>query len=185
MKMKKIIEVFRSLGWKFARDEVGDFVGRMKMGAFQQQIIPAIKRGRDDYYASLMTSVSTEEFSSAVAYVYGRKSEFIPVIVRHGGPQHVGDLSAQLLAQLSDEALEWGQCQDLERGLEEYRSLPTDAKGEMPLRHLAALAIAGDVSRLSTYVDKVRGGDSLGFVPYIKLEMIERALILAEHKKVE
>lgn len=61
-----------------------------------------------------------------------------------------------------------------------YRALPTDSKGARPLRHLAALAITGDIGRLAKYQRRFEQGDRLGFVPYITAEMLERALLLAQ-----
>ncbi len=49
----------------------------------------------------------------------------------------------------------------------------------MPLRHLAALAIAGDVSCLANYQFSFEQGDRLGFVPYVTQNMIGRALLIA------
>ncbi|MFV9439627.1 DUF6990 domain-containing protein [Pseudomonas aeruginosa] len=51
----------------------------------------------------------------------------------------------------------------------------------MPLRHLAALAIAGDVSCLANSQFSFEQGDRLGFVPYITQDMIERALLIARN----
>ncbi|WP_411828772.1 DUF6990 domain-containing protein [Pseudomonas bijieensis] len=48
-----------------------------------------------------------------------------------------------------------------------YRKLPTEAKGGMPIRHLAALAIAGDAGRLDEYKRSFEKGDRLEFVPYL------------------
>ncbi|WP_414858990.1 DUF6990 domain-containing protein [Pseudomonas aeruginosa] len=62
-----------------------------------------------------------------------------------------------------------------------YRALPTNSKGAMPLRNLAALAIAGDVSCLANYQFSFEQGDRLGFVPYITQDMIERALLIARN----
>ncbi len=53
----------------------------------------------------------------------------------------------------------------------------------MPLRHLAALAIAGDVERLNSYKNSFEKGDRLGFVPYITVDMIDRAILIAQKKR--
>jgi hypothetical protein len=50
----------------------------------------------------------------------------------------------------------------------------------MPLRHLAALAIAGDLQTLSRYQRSFAHGDRLNFVPYITADLIDRALSLAQ-----
>ncbi|RMQ97899.1 hypothetical protein ALP94_02834 [Pseudomonas savastanoi pv. glycinea] len=80
---------------------------------------------------------------------------------------------------MSESAISWARSQNIESGLMFYRNLPTDSKGAMPLRHLAALAIAGDVERLDGYKKSFEVGDRLGFVPYITDAMIDRALLKA------
>ena len=50
----------------------------------------------------------------------------------------------------------------------------------MPMRHLAALALAGDVAKLKSYQASFEAGDRLGFVPYITKDYIDRAVALAE-----
>ena len=79
--------------------------------------------------------------------------------------------------------MSWARSLNIESGLMVYRSLPTDSKGAMPLRHLAALAIAGDVERLDGYKKNFEMGDRLGFVPYITDGMIDRAVLKAKLAK--
>ncbi|WP_425603185.1 DUF6990 domain-containing protein [Lysobacter soli] len=66
-----------------------------------------------------------------------------------------------------------------ERAVFVSAGLPTDSKGAMPLRHLAALALAKDVPRLESYQRAFERGDRPGFVPYIQKKMIDRAVSLA------
>lgn len=73
-----------------------------------------------------------------------------------------------------------GVSSDIDAGLAVYKALPTNSKGAMPLQHLAALALARDVSCLLRYQKSFEQGDRLGFVPYIGPEMIDRALQLAQ-----
>jgi hypothetical protein len=84
---------------------------------------------------------------------------------------------------MSEKAISWARSQNIESGLMGYRNLPTDAKGAMPLRHLAALAVAGDVERLEGYKKSFDMGDRLGFVPYITASMIDRAILKAKIAK--
>lgn len=50
--------------------------------------------------------------------------------------------------QASNETIQWAKGQDLEAGLKENVSLPTDAPGAHPVWHLGALAVLGDPARL-------------------------------------
>ncbi|WP_421667180.1 DUF6990 domain-containing protein [Pseudomonas syringae] len=76
--------------------------------------------------------------------------------------------------------MSWARAQNIEEGLAAYRKMPTHAKGVMPVRHLAALAIAGDTGRLEEYKKSFETGDRLGFVPYVTSDMINRALMMAK-----
>ncbi|MHA6044579.1 DUF6990 domain-containing protein, partial [Pseudomonas aeruginosa] len=96
-------------------------------------------------------------------------------------PEKIVDFSLDDVVRLSQSAISWASAQDIEKGLAAYRALPTNSKGAMPLRHLAALAIAGDVSCLANYQFSFEQGDRLGFVPYITQDMIERALLIARN----
>jgi len=58
--------------------------------------------------------------------------------------------------------------------------LPTDSKGNLPLHHLAALAISGQSTQLADYLEHFKKSDNMRFVPYIKQDFIERALEAAE-----
>lgn len=87
------------------------------------------------------------------------------------------------IIRLSDKAISWARSQNIDEGLRVYRALPTDVKGAMPIRHLAALAMAGDTGRLDDYKKSFEKGDRLGFVPYVTSDMIDRALMVAQKSK--
>ena len=110
----------------------------------------------------------------------GGGRDYSPVILSNELPEKLVSISVEDVLQLSDKAISWARSQNLEAGLATYRGLPTDSKGAMPLRHLAALAIAGDVERLEGYKHSFEKGDRLGFVPYITVDMIDRAILIAQ-----
>lgn len=94
--------------------------------------------------------------------------------------RQLSSLLVEDVLRLSEKAIAWADAQSLEDGLVAYRNLPTNAKGAMPLRHLAALALAGDVARLVYYRKSFEQGGRLGFVPYITSEMLDRAIEVAK-----
>lgn len=105
-----------------------------------------------------------------------------PIIVSNAVPEKLIELSFDVIVRLSQCAISWASVQDIEKGLAIYRALPTHSKGALPLRHLAALAVAGDVERLAKYQFSFVQGDRLGFVSYVTQEMISRALSLAQDR---
>lgn len=172
--------ILQAQGWACGKDEVGDRFCIKCLGEIQVQIIPTIGTRSDHFRVSFMPSISSTAFSDAVAFIFGEgKYFFSPVIVSNETPQKLETICADDVVELSDRALSWAQSQDIDAGLALYRSLPTDAKGAMPLRHLAALAIAQDVDQLEDYKKSFKKGERLGFVPYITVEMIERSLLIA------
>ena len=179
MTEKEACAILQAQGWACGKDEVGDRFCIRCLGNIQVQIIPAIGKRRDHFRVSFMPSISSTEFSDAVAFIFWEGKVFSPVIVSNETPQKLETISADNVVELSDRALLWAQNQDIDAGLALYRSSPTDAKGARPLRHLAALAIAQDVDQLADYKKSFEKGERLGFVPYITIEMIERSLQIA------
>lgn len=180
MKEKEVMPILETLGWKAGRDEVGDNFALIRRGDVQLRVIPFIGKRADHFRVAFMASVSTKTFSSAAEFIFGSKDDHEPIIVTNGVEEKVENFSANDVVALSEGTISWGFSQDIEAGLAAYRALQTDAKGAMPLRHLAALAIAGDLQTLSRYQRSFAHGDRLNFVPYITADLIDRALSLAQ-----
>ncbi len=184
MKENELVSIVEEQGWTCKKDEVGDCFCIIVVDNIQIQITPFVGRRADHFRVSLAPSISTREFSEVVGFIYGEGRDYSPIILSNNPPKKLASLSAEDVQQLADEAISWALSQSLEDGLRAYRGLPTDAKGTMPLRHLAALAIAGEVERLEGYKQRFAEGDRLGFVPYITVDMVERAILVArKHSK--
>lgn len=183
MKEKDVVSILMEQGWVCSKDEVGDYFCVTDIGGVKVQIIPSVRERSDHFRVSLMPSVSTKEFSETVAFVQGEGSGYSPVIVSNEPPEKLPKFSSDDVLRMSEKAISWARSQNIESGLMVYRNLPTDTKGAMPLRHLAALAIAGDVERLEGYKKSFEMGDRLGFVPYITGGMIDRAVLKAKIAK--
>ncbi|PHN30056.1 DUF6990 domain-containing protein [Pseudomonas sp. ICMP 561] len=179
MEEKDVVSTLMEQGWVCSKDEVGDYFCVIDVDEIKVQIIPSVRKRSDHFRASLMPSVSTREFSETVAFVRGEGSGYSPIIVSNEPPEKLPKFSSDDVLRMSESAISWARSQNIESGLMFYRNLPTDSKGAMPLRHLAALAIAGDVERLDGYKKIFEVGDRLGFVPYITDAMIDRALLKA------
>ncbi|WP_080278340.1 DUF6990 domain-containing protein [Stenotrophomonas indicatrix] len=185
MNEKDVASALKEQGWACGRDEAGDYFCIANAGNRQVQVIPYIGKRSDHFRVSLMPSISSEEFSTAAGLILGKGRYYSPVIVSNELPERLVELSANDVSRLSEKAISWAHAQSLEDGLAAYRNLPTDAKGAMPLRHLAALAIAGEVDRLESYRRNFELGDRLGFVTYITTEMIDRAISIARKHRAD
>ncbi|MFI8982640.1 DUF6990 domain-containing protein [Ectopseudomonas khazarica] len=184
MKESELVSIMEEQGWTCKKDEVGDCFCIIVVDNIQIQVIPFIGKRADHFRVSLAPSISSREFSEAVGFIYGEGRDYSPIIFSNEPPKKLASLSAEDVLQLADEAISWALSQSLEDGLTAYRGLPTAAKGAMPLRHLAALAITGDVERLEGYKQSFAEGDRLGFVPYITVDMVDRAILIArKHSK--
>uniref|UniRef100_UPI001CDD2D2E DUF6990 domain-containing protein n=1 Tax=Pseudomonas huaxiensis TaxID=2213017 RepID=UPI001CDD2D2E len=183
MTEKDVVSILREQGWACSKDEVGDYFCVIDVGDARLQLIPSVGKRSDHFRVSLTPSISTKKFSEAVSFILGSGGSNVPIIVSNEGPEKLSSLSSCDVIRLSEKAISWARSQSVNEGLMVYRTLPTDAKGAMPVRHLAALAIAGDIGRLEEYKKSFEEGDRLGFVPYITCDTIDRALMVA--RKIE
>jgi hypothetical protein len=179
VKVKEILPILKDSGWQCHKDEAGDYFCLIDIDERQAQIIPTIGKRIDHFRVSFMPSVSTKGFTAATAFILGEQCDHEPIIVSNDIPEKIANFSAVDVVRLSQAAITWAISQDVEKGLAAYRALPTDSKGALPLRHLSALAIAGNIKKLEEYKCSFEQGDRLGFVPYISLEMLERAILVS------
>ncbi|MCF5469836.1 DUF6990 domain-containing protein [Pseudomonas syringae] len=180
MNEKDIASILKAQGWACDKDEFGDCSCVIDIGDAELQIIPSVGKREDHFRVSLMPSISSKEFSEAVSFISGDGGSHAPIIVCNEGPEKISSISSDDVISFSEKAISWARSQSTEEGLAAYRKLPTHAKGAMPVRHLAALAIAGDARRLDEYKKSFEKGDRLGFVPYVTSDMIDRALMVAQ-----
>ena len=78
--------------------------------------------------------------------------------------------------------IEWARHVDIDRAIEALLDKDANPSGDMPARHLAALAATGAVEVLEHYSQSFASGDRLGFVPYVTADHIESALAFAQHR---
>jgi hypothetical protein len=180
MNEKSVVSVLKDDGWFCKKDDVGDFYCVKDFSGISVRVIPCVRHFSGKFSISLMPSLSVDAFSQAVRCIFGKGGSYTPLIVGDEGVVDLDEILASDILQLAEQAVSWALAQDIEVGLAAYRNLPTTAKGAMPLRHLAALAVAGDVARLEYYRKSFEQGDRLGFVPYITSEMLDRAIEVAK-----
>ncbi|EIU6989908.1 hypothetical protein L5574_007070, partial [Pseudomonas aeruginosa] len=116
MKEIEILSALEGLGWRCDKDEAGDYFCLMDIGEVQIQIIPTIGKRSDHFRVSLMPSVSTKNFTAAVAFVLGEASNYVPIIVSNNVPEKIVDFSLDDVVRLSQSAISWASAQDIEKG---------------------------------------------------------------------
>jgi hypothetical protein len=172
-----IILAFNELGWRTYR-EGSERLTTFDLADRRVKLFIRLKQLTSTKKLICNNSVTTSVFSAACANILGRKDSYTPLI---GGDEGLyrPDFTFEDIRALSKRLIDWVKIQDIGAALKDLRELQTDAKGAFPRRHLAALAIAGDVERLEYYQQSFASGDRLDFVPYISKEMIDRALDIA------
>ncbi|MCQ0970248.1 hypothetical protein MLD63_07415 [Paracoccus sp. TK19116] len=183
MKKKEFIAELKSLGWTQQRTD-GETFYRYAKDDRLIDVNPTIRPMVGRTMVAPGVSVTTEAFIAATDAVSGKNEGGYPLVVPWP-PQdgvYVTQLDAEVVAEISQQSIDWGMAQDLDAALASMCAYATDEPGSRPLLHLAALALAGETEKLESYRQSFEAGDRLGFVPYIDIGYIERALALAKER---
>lgn len=175
--IKKILE---KNNWTSKKDEVGDTFLELNFSDRILSITPSIKKLRSANSIGFTPSISTDNFRSIIRQIRNTTILIAPLALMQFRPHKINELSEKTLNPIIDEILEWAKSVDINGEITRHAQLPTNSRGAMPLRHLAALALLGDTETLQMYRTSFKLGNRLDFVPYISIEMIERALEIAK-----
>ncbi|GAB3621022.1 hypothetical protein GCM10027417_22830 [Glutamicibacter endophyticus] len=186
LSQRETIRVLQELGWMPLK-VAGGAECRMVQADRVLTILPKLTTGSRQT-VRLNPGVGTYEFDRAYATISGRQGGYTQPIVHAFG--EVGVVHAELLTPedirgLSGRVIAWGQNQNLDAFVHELCTAATDSPGNLPVKHLAALSLAGDLDRLEHYLAAFERGDRLGFVPYIDTGYLERAITYATSKAKE
>jgi len=184
MTRKEFVEYLVELGWVKRRDETNAYYAVKRIGPMTISTLPIINATPS---ISLGPTLSIDAFDVAQSYISGSRKRFVEytIIMQTQITERVEVTTNDQVKRYADMIIDWAMQQDVEEGLAILRALPTDAKGAMPARHLAALAIHADTQTLRHYRDSFARGDRLNFVPYIDEGYIERALEIAEKRSID
>ena len=188
-----INQILIRLGWTRYRDEVRDSVLTCRKNnkivwfvtrnhTFSVHLDPCISNDVFDKFDHIVGANDVDHYTGKITR---RRYADGSVICQTHVRLNKQDYNEDDIIAMSNKILEWAASVDIEAGLAALRALPTDCLGAMPVRHLAALAVAGDVETLGRYRDNFAAGDRMDFVPYIDEGYIARALELAEKRKAD
>ncbi|WP_449412554.1 DUF6990 domain-containing protein [Pandoraea soli] len=173
------IEILKINGWSFFVDEVGDRYLEHHLGERIISIIPSITKSHSFFRIGMTPSMSTKPFSETVTQICSRSTGTSPLACMRARPAKVVTIDEATIISITEQIIDWARKIDINGEIHRHAKLPTNSKGAMPLRHLAALALLGDTEKLEMYRTSFEFGDRLDFVPYISTEMIQRALEIA------
>jgi len=184
MKIKEATDILKSIGWQTYKDEVGDRGAYFKLSDRTVDIGYTIRRFPNDEKFSAPPALYTDEFSAACGWIRDRTNDSMHFIVPWNWPGiYAPEIREEHIHQASQQAIDWAKEQDLHQGLLDLAALPANAfgrRGLRGLRHIAALALLGDVDKLKFYQSSFEAGDRLAFEDYITKDFIDRAVTLAE-----
>ncbi len=137
--------------------------------------------GQEGHYApsqrlTVSASVCTAEYAAAEAEVMGEPPSHIITIASTGELRFKEFiLTAERAQEIFDDVQAKAMAIDLDAVFAQFRDYDPARPGAGGLRHLCALALAGDVDTLDGYVRRRMDNDPCGFVPFITDDMIARA----------
>lgn len=181
MTRKEFVEYLVEMGWVKGRDETGALFAVKRIDNMTIDTLPKLHSTPE---VEISPTLSIDAFDVAQSYISGRPMRYVrrSIVMKTRMREKVEVTTKEQVKRYSDMMIDWAMAQDIEEGLAVLRALPTAAKGAMPARHLAALAIHPDVKTLRHYRDSFARGDRLDFVPYIDEGYIERSLEIAERR---
>ncbi|VVE54570.1 DUF6990 domain-containing protein [Pandoraea fibrosis] len=182
MKESTAIGFLVNSGWRKIGDKVDDIILEFHTADRIITVIPSIRKLSNYYSISLSPSLTTEQFSCAARRIINDESFRSPLTYMKSTIHKKNEIYESTITKIIEEVIEWSQSIELKREINRHAQSPTDSKGTMPVRHLAALALLGGTERLEMYRTSFESGNRLGFVPYISIEMIERALEIAKRQ---
>jgi hypothetical protein len=183
MTTARVTQILKELGWNHDRDEVGDDYAFFHLPDRMVRLTYTIINFREVQQLEFSQAVSTEAFSRVCRDIRGRGGHFSPL----GKPWEgmiirLPEILVEHVRQASEEAILWAMQQDLDAALKDYCELSTRCVGPEPVWHLAALALRGHLEKLGEYRVAFENGDRLGFVSYVTMDYIDRALAIAKRE---
>lgn len=179
-----LAQAFAARGWRVTRDETSMPCGELRLG--DRVLLAILSKRSPTFPFHLGGWVTTDAISTAYTLMgYRRKriAESCPLV---RSPQ------IDIAKEVADDAdidgaiaawVAWGERADCDAAMDALLDKEANGLGDMPARHLAALAANGAVEVLQCYADAFASGDRLGFVPYITAEYVAAALDFATQRR--
>lgn len=179
MNYKEIAKIMKNLKWRSSVDEVNVRFFEHDLGDRYITAIPGILKPTGGVRVSFGCVISARNFDVVVAKIRNeKKSDGAGILLRKSPSVSCSgaEIGEKEISECANEMIEWGKQQDLDELLEKCCQYPTDSVGARPVFHLAALAMKGKLDILEDYLRSFQKGNRLGFVPYITIDYIERAI---------
>jgi hypothetical protein len=182
MTREELKDVFVKLGWTKFRFDTEILIAKR----LDNCIISSMPRIFCLNEIEANCKLSIDVYDHACSYIANHNRRILQInIICLKKFRQISTFSFAEIEDISNNMEAWAQAQDVEKHLAVLRELPTTSLGAMPKRHLAALAVNGDIEILTHYQESFAKGDRLGFVPYIDEGYIGRALEFAKRRRTD
>ncbi len=181
MNTKEVNTELKRLGWRLFMS-YGDRRGEFDLSDRYVEMFYKVRHLVSGQRLEIHPGVSTGHYKETFIKIEG-SGDYAPSLDSYKAPKNgelVSDITPDYIEKLLLPVIEWAKARDIVTPIKNMLDLPTDAKGVGPIRHFTALAMVGDIDKLRYYQSCLTAGDRLGFVPYIDLSYIERAIEVAE-----
>lgn len=181
-----LAKAFAARGWRVTRDETSMPCGELRLG---NRVLLAILTKRSPRFPFHVGGwVTTDAISTAYTRMLQPRKRVAESCVLALSPQI--DIAKEVAEDADVDAaiaewIAWGQQVDCDAAMEVLLDKEANGLGDMPARHLAALAATGGVEVLQGYADAFAAGDRLGFVPYITADYVTAALAFAKQRRAD
>lgn len=172
-----LFNALQAEGWTVNRDrDDGSRLAMRHDGGKIFYLLPDVRVTAKGTRIDWREAIVPNAYIRAVSIIANEPKRYYPLAWRQSTKHELPNMTVKAaLAGLGD-VLSQLANEDLDKSLEETASLPLSSPGNGPIRLLAAKACRGDCRDLHNMRDKMLAGDRQGFVPYVTVAHLERAI---------
>ncbi len=172
-----LFKMLKASGWNVRRDrDDGSRSATLITGETVLRVFPSVRRSTEGLSIDWGEQAIPREYLRAVCEIQGEEVDFFPLTLGRRTRQKAPNITlSRAKAELDDIVCRLLQ-RDLKAELEEIANLPLSTPGNAAIRLLSAKACLGEYLELSDMRDRMRKGQRQGFVPYIQVEHLDRAV---------
>ena len=172
-----LFKMLKTDGWNVRRDrDDGSRSATLIKGQTVLRVFPSVRRSAKGVSIDWGEQAIPREYLKAVCEIQGEEVDFYPLTLGRGTRQEAPNITLSTAKAELDEIICRLLQKDLQAALEETASLPFSTPGNAAIRLLSAKACLGEFFELSDIRDRMKKGERQGFVPYIQVEHLERAV---------
>ena len=172
-----LFKMLKNYGWNVRRDcDDGSRSATLITGETVLRVFPSVRRSTKGMSIDWGEQAIPRKYLKAVCEIQGEEVDFYPLTLGQGTRLEAPNITLPTAKAELDQITCHLQQRDLQAALEETASLPFSTPGNAAIRLLAAKACLGQFFELSDIRDRMKKGERQGFVPYIQVEHLERAV---------